>query len=179
MIWDLPSLRSGSLLRGWGERYQRNWWANAAFNNGVYGPDIQRITNDSHRAVIFSRSSSSRWTDQMQYGLHSFEFISSSAGAACNTPTSSNLGAYQGYQYNYLAPFSVRYISCTTTGSIFDARPAISTTGIDINAVTPYSTYSDLGTYISQMQGYSTRQSNAELELYFDAYASPDGPQIN
>lgn len=179
-VFNAEDLRTGSIHRSWGERWQRHW-TSGPFDTGGGNLVQQRRTYDSHRAVLVDFNWTGRWTAQFEIGFDPYTYTAASLGdsVACTAPGPMGTLAPHVYitaatptsDFNY-------YIGCTTAESVFSAHRVVTTIGVNLGTVEEYFADRTLARDLSERGGASTTLPTSYFESYFSRYAEPDGPPL-
>jgi hypothetical protein len=169
-------------VASWGQRYRRQVGTDLLYWDGYDTPGLYfRETYDRHAAVIYRRDpNTGTWADRIETGANSFQLLTANQAMACHEdPLTADLGAWQGHTSNTTNPWTpVRYVTCSSTQSLFDARAVLSSTGVN-----PYyahfSVQGRLGDYVNDsLFGRRPPLEDQLLEYEFKAYDTPDGAPL-
>lgn len=134
----------------WGGFYTASQMEDA---NGWPTGLFQRWTVHAHRSLIYAADSSGRYRDEIQFGANGFYASDMDMNTACNA-TSPAMGSYIGYTSGTVQPWTVvRYATCASSEPMANARPVLSSSGVNPNSVTVTDKGTVLGGYIDALTG--------------------------
>lgn len=153
---------SGEALRqangarlSYGELWQGFYRASMVRVNGYETNMFERWTVHAHRSLIYSADSSGLYRDELQYGANGFHATGLDMNTACNVVHPA-MGAFVGYTSGVTHPWtSVRYVTCSQSESMRNARPVLSTTGVNPHSAIVTNKGLNLGSYIDALTGGS------------------------
>lgn len=141
--------QSNGARRSYGELWQGYYDASRMEDaNGWPTGYFQRWTVHAHRSLVYYADSSGRYRDEIQFGANGFYAGGLDMSTACDTVHAA-MGSYIGYTSGITVPWTpVRYATCSPEETMYNARPVLSTSGVNPHNVTVTDKGTVLGWYI-------------------------------